>query len=221
MSSKSFLIPDRLYDYYRTIALRDAPLLAELGTINDGIERGGMQVSPEQGQFLQLLVRATGAKRCLEIGVFTGYSSLCVALALPADGTLIACDVSAEWTTIARGFWRRAGVEPKIDLRIAPAIETLDQLLAEGRHGSFDFAFIDADKPNYWNYFERALELVRPGGLIGIDNTLWSGRPADASDPSENTVAIRAFNEKLHADQRVMISVLPIGDGLTLALKTQ
>jgi caffeoyl-CoA O-methyltransferase len=179
-----------------------------------------MQVSPEQGQCLQLLVKLMGARRCLEVGVFTGYSSLCVALALPADGKIIACDVSVEWTDIARRFWQRAGIADKIDLRLAPALETLDGLLAEGQHGTFDFAFIDADKPNYWNYYERVYELVRSGGLIGFDNTLWSGRPADPSDHSENTVAIRNFNQKLHRDERVMISMLPIGDGLTLALKS-
>lgn len=219
MSSKSFLIPDQLYAYYQTIALRVPPLLKELGTINEGVQHGGMQVSPEQGQFMQLLVKLTNAKKCLEVGVFTGYSSMCIALALPADGKIIACDVSAEWTNIARQFWQRAGVANKIDLRLAPAVETLDRLLAEGQRGTFDFAFIDADKPNYWNYYERAYELVRSGGLIGIDNTLWSGKPADMSDQSENTIAIRDFNQKLHRDERVMISMLPIGDGLTLALK--
>ena len=221
MSSKSFLIPDKLYSYYQTVALRESPLLNELVSINESVPHGGMQVSPEQGQFLQLLVKLMGAKKCLEVGVFTGYSSLCVALALPAEGRITACDVSKEWTDIARRFWQRAGIADKIDLRLAPALDTLDQLLAQGQRGTFDFAFIDADKPNYWNYYERVCELIRTGGLIGFDNTLWSGRPADPADQSENTVAIREFNRKLHRDQRVMISMLPIGDGLTLAHKTR
>ena len=221
MSAKSFLIPDRLYAYYQAISLREHPLLMELGNINENQPHGGMQVSPEQGQFLQLLVKLINAKKCLEVGVFTGYSSLCIALALPDHGKIIACDVSVEWTDIARRFWRRAGVAGKIDLRLAPAFETLDRLLAEGQRATFDFAFIDADKPNYWNYYERAYELVRSGGLIAIDNTLWSGRAADPSDQSENTIAIRDFNRKLHRDHRVLISLLPIGDGLTLALKNR
>ena len=220
MSSKSFLIPDKLYSYYQTVALREPALLKELGLLNESEPHGRMQVSPEQGQFLRLLVTLTGAKKCLEVGVFTGYSSLCVALALPPDGKIIACDVSATWTDIARRFWQRAGVADKIDLRLGPALETLDRLLAQGQDNTFDFAFIDADKPNYWNYYERAYRLTRPGGLIGIDNTLWSGAPADAADQSENTVAIRDFNSKLQRDERVMISMLPIGDGLTLALKS-
>jgi predicted O-methyltransferase YrrM len=219
MSAKSFLIPDSLYGYYRSIAVREDPLLQELAAINDGRAHGGMQVSPEQGQLLQLLVRLLGAKLCLEVGVFTGYSSLCVAMALPADGKLVACDVNDQSTAIARQFWERAGVSDKIELRLSPGIETLDELLDQGFQGRFDFVFIDADKGNYWNYYERAYQLVRVGGLIAVDNTLWSGRPAMASDKSESTVAIRDFNRRLHADARVMVSVLPIGDGLTLALK--
>ena len=220
MSAKSFLIPEQLCSYYQTVALREPPLLKELGNLNEGMPRGGMQVSAEQGQLLQLLVKLMGAKKCLEVGVFTGYSSLCIALALPVDGRIIACDVSVEWTDIARQFWQRAGVADKIDLRLGPGLETLDRLLAEGGRGTFDFAFIDADKPSYWNYYERAYELVRKDGPIGIDNTLWSGRVADSSDRSENTVAVRAFNQNLHGDKRVRIAMLPIGDGLTLALKT-
>jgi caffeoyl-CoA O-methyltransferase len=220
MSTTSYLIPEKLYPYFQSVSLREPPLLKELREVTANIPRGQMQVPPEQGQFLQLLVKLTGAKKCLEVGVFTGYSSLSVALALPADGKIIACDVSVEWTNIARQFWQRAGVADKIDLRLAPGVETLDRLLAEGRHSTFDFAFIDADKANYWNYYERAYELVRSGGLIGIDNTLWYGKPVDLADQSEDTVAIRDFNRRLHRDERVLISMLPIGDGLTLALKT-
>lgn len=220
MSTTSYLIPEQLYPYFQAVSLREPPLLRELREVTANIPRGQMQVPPEQGQFLQLLVKLTGAKQCLEVGVFTGYSSLSVALALPADGKVVACDVSVEWTNIARQFWERAGVAGKIDLRLAPGVETLDRLLAEGRHGTFDFAFIDADKANYWNYYVRAYELVRSGGLIGIDNTLWYGKPVDLADQSDDTVAIRDFNRRLHGDERVLISMLPIGDGLTLALKT-
>ncbi len=221
MSAKSYLIPEALYPYIQSVSLKEPSLLKELREVTANEPRGGMQVPPEQGQLLQLLVKLIGAKRCLEIGVFTGYSSLAVALALPADGRIIACDVSVEWTNIARRFWQRAGVADKIDLRLAPGVETLDRLLATGQRGTFDFVFIDADKLNYWNYYERAFELTRDGGLIAIDNTLWYGRPVDPSDQREETVAIRDFNQKLYRDERVLISMLPIGDGLTLALKKQ
>jgi len=219
MSAKSYLIPEKLYPYFHSVSLREPPLLKELREETARDPRAQMQVPPEEGQFLQLLVQLTGARRCLEVGVFTGYSSLAVALALPADGRIIACDVSTEWTAIARRYWERAGVAEKIDLRLAPGVETLDHLLAEGQRGTFDFAFIDADKANYWNYYERAYELVRAGGLIAVDNTLWYGRPADESDQSADTVGMREFNRRLHQDQRVRISMLPIGDGLTLAYK--
>jgi predicted O-methyltransferase YrrM len=178
-----------------------------------------MQISPEQGQFMALLARLTGARRCLEVGVFTGYSSLATALALPDDGRIVACDVSEEWTSVARRYWQRAGVDHKIDLRLAPASETLDALLAAGNGGTFDFAFIDADKTGYLAYYERALALLRTGGLALIDNTLWSGRVADPEVADADTVALRHFNEVLHRDERVDLSLLPIGDGLTLARK--
>jgi len=178
-----------------------------------------MQISPEQGQFMQLLVKLMGAKNCLEIGVFTGYSSLAVALALPADGRILACDVSEKWTAIARKYWREAGVADKIDLRIAPALATLDTLIASGGAGSMDFAFIDADKINYPNYYERAFTLLRSGGLVAIDNTLWGGQVADKKSNSPDTQAIRLFNEQLRSDARIHVSMLPIGDGLSLALK--
>jgi caffeoyl-CoA O-methyltransferase len=160
-----------------------------------------------------------GARRCLEVGVFTGYSSLAVALALPDDGRIVACDVSEEWTSVARRYWAEAGVAHKIDLRLAPALETLEALLVEGEAGCFDFAFLDADKENYLRYYEVVLELVRPGGLIVADNTLWSGRVADPANDEASTVALRRFNDFLHRDERVDLSLVPIGDGLTLARK--
>jgi caffeoyl-CoA O-methyltransferase len=182
------------------------------------MRHAGMQISPDQGQFMALLVQMLGARRTIEIGVFTGYSALSVALALPPEGRVIACDVNEEWTSIGRKHWQKAGVAGKIDLRLAPALETLDKLLAAGE-GSYDFAFIDADKGNYLAYYERCLKLVRRGGLIAIDNTLWSGKVADPAVTEGDTVAIRAFNDALHADKRVALSLLPVGDGLTLALK--
>jgi caffeoyl-CoA O-methyltransferase len=178
-----------------------------------------MQIGPEQGQLMGLLARLVGAKRCIEIGVFTGYSSLAVALALPEDGRILACDVSEEWTAIARRFWREAGVEHKIELKLQPATRTLEQLLAAGEAGRYDFAFIDADKPSYDTYYELLLQLLRPGGLIALDNTLWSGHVADPNNRDPNTVALRALNDKLHRDERVDLSLLPVGDGLTLARK--
>jgi caffeoyl-CoA O-methyltransferase len=178
-----------------------------------------MQISPEQGQFMQLLMRVLPAVNTIEVGVFTGYSSLSVALALPAEGKVIACDLSEEWTSIGKPYWKEAGVDHQIDLRLGPALTTLDSLIAEGRQGSFDFAFIDADKANYQNYYERLLVLVRKGGIIAIDNVLWHGSVADPSVQDEDTQAIRALNEMLHEDPRVFISLLPIGDGLTLAMK--
>jgi caffeoyl-CoA O-methyltransferase len=178
-----------------------------------------MQISPEQGQLMALLVRMLGARRCLEVGVFTGYSSLAVALALPPEGRVIACDISETFTRIAREFWDKAGVADKIELRLAPALETLETLLDQGQAGCFDFAFIDADKVNYGAYYERSLALLKPGGLIAVDNTLWSGRLSDPDAEDTDSLALAAFNKRLHEDQRVDISLIPIGDGLTLALK--
>lgn len=178
-----------------------------------------MQIGPEQGQFLHFLARLIGARNVLEVGVFMGYSSSWIALALPPGGRILACDVSEEYTGIARNTWREAGVEDKIDLRLAPALETLDSLIAAGQSGAFDMAFIDADKANYSNYYERALQLVRPGGLIAADNTLWDGSVADPADKDPDTEAIRAFNLKLHGDERVALTLATIGDGVTLACK--
>jgi len=183
------------------------------------MEQANMQIGPEQGQFMALLVELIGARSVLEVGTFTGYSALAMAVALPENGALVACDVSEEWTAIGRRYWEEAGVAHKIDLRLAPALETLDALLAEGRAGTFDFAFIDADKEGYDVYYERALELVRLGGLIALDNTLWEGKVADPTATDIDTEAIRAINTKLSLDERVTLSLIPVGDGLTLARK--
>lgn len=219
MSDRTINLDERLYRYLQEHSVREHPVLRELREATAGMPHAGMQISPEQGQFMALLVRLMGARRALEVGVFTGYSALSVALALPPDGKVIACDVSEEWTAMARRYWDKAGVSQKIDLELAPALETLDKLLAAGGAGKFDFAFIDADKTNYRGYYERSLQLVRVGGLIAVDNTLWSGYVADPSHQEKDTQAIRAFNDALHADARVAISMLPMGDGLTLALK--
>jgi predicted O-methyltransferase YrrM len=219
MSNRTLGLPDTIYDYLLSVSLREPQILQRLREETAKLPMSMMQIAPEQGQMLSLLVQALRPKRCLEIGVFTGYSSLVVALALPADGHITACDVSEEWTTIARRYWEEAGVHSKIDLYLAPALQTLDRLVAHGQASTFDFAFIDADKESYWGYFERALTLVRAGGLIAIDNTLWGGRPADLQVDDASTRAIRAFNKRLFKDTRVRISLVPIGDGMTLALK--
>jgi len=210
---------DALYEYLLGASLRDLPVLKRLREETAKHPRARMQISPEQGQFMQLIARLMGARRCIEVGVFTGYSSLAVALALPADGHILACDVSEEFTAVARRYWKEAGVESKIELRLAPALETLDGRLKAGEAGSYDLAFIDADKSNYSGYYERILKLLRPGGLILVDNVLWSGAVIDKKDKSEDTVAIRAFNAALQRDERIDVSLLPIGDGLTLARK--
>jgi predicted O-methyltransferase YrrM len=219
MSTVQTAVAEDLTEYIRKVTLREPEILARLRAETARLPNAMMQISPEQGQFMGLLMRLIGAKRTLEVGVFTGYSSTSVALALPEDGAIVACDVSVEYTSMARRYWREAGVERKIDLRIAPAVETLDALLAEGRAGSFDFAFIDADKDNYDHYYERALKLIRTGGLIAIDNVLWHGKVLDESVQDADTRAIRALNEKLHRDERIALSLLPIGDGMTLACK--
>jgi len=219
MSNRSIMLTDSLYEYMTDVSLREPPLLLALREETSELTQRAMQISPEQGQFMALLARLTGARRCLEVGVFTGYSSLVTALALPDDGSIVACDVSEEWTAVARRYWREAGVAHKIELRLAPATETLDDLLAQGRAGTFDFAFIDADKTNYLAYYERTLALLRTGGLALVDNTLWSGRVADPEVADADTVALRHFNEVLHRDERVDLSLLPMGDGLTVVRK--
>jgi caffeoyl-CoA O-methyltransferase len=205
--------------YIRSVSLREPDLLRRLREETAPRADAGMQLSPEQGQFLGMLVRLMGARRALEVGVFTGLSSLHVALAMPPEGRLIACDVNAASAAIARRYWREAGVADRIELRLAPALDTLDALLGEGAAGSFDFAFVDADKENYGRYYERALKLLRPGGLTAFDNVLWHGRVIDDAAQDEDTRAIREFNAKLHVDERVWLSLAPIGDGITLALK--
>lgn len=219
MPKKTSGLNDQLYDYLLSVSSREPEILRQLRQETATHSQAGMQIAPEQGQFMALLVQLLGATKTLEVGVFTGYSSLCVALALPATAKIVACDVSEEYTAIARRYWQAAGVADKIELRLAPALETLDQLLASGQAETFDFAFIDADKENYERYYERSLQLVRPGGLIAIDNVLWYGRVADLHEQDRSTLAIRALNEKLHHDERVTISLVPIADGLTLALK--
>lgn len=219
MSKQTIGLDNQLYDYLLSASLREPEILRQLRQETANLPNAMMQIAPEQGQFMALLVQLMGATKTLEVGVFTGYSSLSVALALPPEGKIIACDVSEEYTSVARRYWQAAGVADKIDLRLAPAIDTLDQLLAEGQAGTFDFAFIDADKNNYEGYYERSLQLVRPGGLIAIDNVLWSGRVADPQDRDKSTQSIRNLNKKLHQDERVTLSLVPIADGLTLALK--
>jgi predicted O-methyltransferase YrrM len=219
MANRTLSLSDALHAYLVEHSVREPDILRRLRAETAQDSMSMMQISPEQGQFMQLLVKLMGARQCLEIGVFTGYSSLSIALALPMDGHIVACDVSENWTAIARKYWKEAGVARKIKLHIAPALETLDNLIAGGQGGVFDFVFIDADKINYLNYYERTLVLARTGGLIAVDNTLWGGQVVDTSSQSEDTRAIRSLNEKLRSDPRVQISLLPIGDGLTLALK--
>ncbi len=218
MYKKSFGVSDDLYHYIAANSRNEPEILAKLRQETADHPQARMQISPEQGQFMGLLVRLMGAQKTLEVGVFTGYSSLAIALALPPDGKLIACDISEDYTAIARRYWQAAGVSAKIELHIAPALETLDHLL-KTQAETFDFAFIDADKGNYEHYYDRAFQLIRPGGLIAIDNVLWSGRVADPTDQDKITQTIRAFNQKLAQDDRVVLSLLPIADGLTLAFK--
>jgi predicted O-methyltransferase YrrM len=217
--SDDLLITPEVLKYLRRVTVREPDVARRLREETAANHDAGMQISPDQGQFLALLIHLIDARKTLEIGVFTGYSSLAVALALPDDGRIIACDVSEEWTAVAKRYWREAGVEHKIDLRLRPALQTLDDLIALGQAGSFDFAFIDADKENYSHYYERCLALIRPGGLIAVDNVLWSGQVMDDSFNDADTRAIRAFNEQMNTDQRVWLSMLPIRDGLTLACK--
>lgn len=210
---------EKLHDYTLATWLRDSDLKRRLREETARLTAGGMQIGPDQGQLMALLVRAIGARRTLEIGTFTGYSALCVAEALPANGRLVACDVSADWTAIARRYWQEAGVAEKIDLRLGEAIDTLYRLIGDGQAGTFDLAFIDADKANYERYYEACLLLVRKGGLILIDNVLWGGRVVDQGKQDDDTVAIRALNLKLRDDSRVELALIPVGDGLTAALK--
>jgi predicted O-methyltransferase YrrM len=219
MANRTISMTDQLYDYLLSSSLREPAILRRLRKETAPLPHSVMQTAPEQGQFMALLLQLIGAVNTIELGVYTGYSSLWTALALPPQGTIIACDVNEEWTSMARRYWQEAGVAQKVDLRLAPAVETLDALLKEGKRGSFDFIFIDADKESYDAYYERSLELLRAGGLIAVDNVLWSGRVADPLATDGPTAAIRAFNLKLRDDDRIRLSVVPIADGLTLALK--
>lgn len=217
MSRRSIQLTEALEAYIRTVSLREPDILRRLREETATMSSAGMQISPEQGQFMALLARLIGAKRYLEVGTFTGYSALTMALALPEDGRVIACDVSREWTAVGQRYWREAGVAHKIDLRLAPALATLDALVAEGGP-PFDFVFIDANKENYDSYYERALKLVRRGGVIAIDNVLWGGAVVDPKRNDADTIAIDSLNRKLTGDRRIELSLLPVGDGLTLAV---
>lgn len=219
MRKKALNLTEDLYDYLLDVSLRESDVLLRLRFETAQFEEARMMIAPDQGQFMAFLVRMLGARRTLDIGVFTGYSALSVAMTLPIDGRVVAMDTSEKWTAIGKQFWQEAGVADKIDLKIGPALETLDSLLEDGQAGQYDFAFIDADKENYTRYFERVLELLRRGGVVAVDNVLWGGRVIDEADDDADTRAIRKFNEKLLDDERVHLSMLPIADGLTLALK--
>ena len=219
MSKETLGLDDNLYNYLLSVSLRETAEQESLRSETAKQPYSMMQISPDQGQFMALLLKLMNARRVIEIGTYTGYSALTMALALPKDGELIACDVSREWTSIGERYWKKANVADKIDLRIAPASKTLKALIDEGQSGSFDFAFIDADKESQINYYQLCLELIRPGGIIAIDNVLWGGSVADARNRGTDTVAIREFNDYVYQDSRVDISLVPIGDGLTLARK--
>ena len=220
MSNRALGLTYELADYLRSVAVREPEVLVRLREETQRTVRAAMmQITPEQGAFMRMLIGMLGARRVLEIGVYTGYSSISMALGLPKDGLITACDTSEEWTEIARRYWREAGVEDRITLHLRPALETLDDLLADGAGGTYDFAFIDADKTNYDKYYERSLDLLRAGGVIAIDNVLWGGQVIDDDDSSEMTTAIRAINQKIYGDERIEVCMVPIGDGLTLARK--
>jgi predicted O-methyltransferase YrrM len=219
MSEKTIGLDDRLSTYLRSVGIREAEILQQLRTHNATYPQGHMQICPEQGQLLAMLIKLMAAKKIVEVGVFTGYSSLVMALALPPDGQIVACDVDAGATDVARHYWQLAGVSAKVDLRIAPALETLRNLLENGAAGSFDIAFIDADKASYPEYYELCLELVRSGGLVLIDNVLWYGQVADLEVTDKRTTILRQLNQQIHQDQRVELVMLPIGDGMTVVRK--
>jgi predicted O-methyltransferase YrrM len=216
MSNRTINLSDDLHAYLLRVSLREADVARRLRERTKQLPDHNMQIAPEQGQFMALLARLIGARRCLEIGTFTGYSALCVGMALPDDGRIVACDVSEDFTAVGKPFWDEAGIAGKIDLRIGPALKTLDALIEDGGGDLFDFAFIDADKTNYAGYVDRCHALVRPGGLIAIDNVLWDGAVVDETKTDADTQAIRDLNAALHADARFELSLVPIGDGLTL-----
>jgi predicted O-methyltransferase YrrM len=219
MTARTLNLDDALYQYLLDVSLRETPLLKRLRDETQALPMARWQVAPEQGQFLALLVKLTGARRLLEVGTFTGYSALCMAAALPADGSLICCDIPGDYNAIARRYWQEAGLAGRIDLRLAPALETLAELERQGQGEQYDLVFIDADKANYPSYLEHALRLLRVGGLAVFDNTLWSGRVLEDNPDSADTRAIQALNRALKDDARVDLSLLPIGDGLTLCRK--
>ncbi|MFB6099262.1 MAG: class I SAM-dependent methyltransferase [Salinibacter sp.] len=219
MSNQSIGLSDELHDYLLSVSLREPDVMRRLRAETANHPKSQMQIAPEQAQFLRFLVRLIGVRRSLEIGVFTGYSALAVAMELPPTGTLVACDVSDEYTRVARRYWEEAGVDDRVDLRIAPAEETLAALLDDGQEGTFDFSFIDADKENYDTYYEQSLRLLRPGGVIALDNMFRDGRVTDPDVEDESVRAIQRLNEKLHDDERVDLCMLPLADGVTLAMK--
>ena len=219
MSTQSIGLSEALHEYLLSVSLREPAVMTRLREESAEHPKSNMQIAPEQGQFLRFLVRLIGARRTLEVGVFTGYSALAVAQALPETGTLVACDVSEAYTSVARRYWNDAGVADRIDLRIAPAHETLAALLDEGQAGTFDFSFIDADKERYDTYYEQSLKLLRPGGVIALDNVFRDGRVADPDVEDESVRALQRLNEKLHEDDRVHLTMLPLADGVTLAMK--
>jgi predicted O-methyltransferase YrrM len=219
MTQQSIFLPEAIHQYILDNSLREPPVLARLRAETATLSEGHYQIAPEEGQLLTLVLELLGAKRTLDIGTFTGYSALAAALALPPDGQVVACDVSEEWTAVARRYWEEAGVAARIDLRLAPAVDTLAALINDGAASSFDFALVDADKELYPTYYEQALTLVRPGGLVAIDNTLWRGTVADSTETNAKTEIFRAFNKFVHGDQRVTQVLLPLADGLTLARK--
>lgn len=219
MSPRTINLTDDLYEYLLSVSVREPPILQKLRQETSKLRGAAMQIGPDQGRFMALLVQLIGAKKTIELGTFTGYSSLTVALAMPADSRTICCDVSQEWTDIAKRYWQEAGVADKIELHLRPGMETLQELIDQGQSGSFDFAFIDADKENYEGYYQHCLNLVKPGGLIAVDNVLWNGGVIDAARTDPDTEAIRLFNANIYADQRVDICMVSIGDGLTLLRK--
>jgi predicted O-methyltransferase YrrM len=219
MTRRTVSMTDELYEYFREVSVREDDVRRRLQEETGKLENARMQISPEQGQFMTLFVAAMGAKNAIEIGTFTGYSALCIAEGLTEDGRLIACDIDDEWPSFGKRYWVEAGVAHKIDFRVGPATDTLAALIAEGREGDFDFVFIDADKRGLDDYYEKALRLIRPGGVIAVDNTLWSGKVADPDVHDEATMAIRGFNARVIDDHRVQLSLVPIGDGLTLLRK--
>lgn len=219
MSNKTLFLNDQIYNYLLSVSLRDTAVQRQLREETAKLELGIMQIAPEQAQFMALLVQLTQARKIIEVGVFTGYSALAMAQAMPDGGRIVACDISEPWTDIAKRYWQQAGVAEKIQLHLAPALQTLEKLINKDERGSYDLAFIDADKVNYQEYYESCLKLLRSKGLLLVDNVLWGGSVADRAENDDDTNAIRAFNEFLYSDDRVDISLVPIGDGLTMAIK--